>query len=213
MRCSETLRAKLRFTPASAWLARLAFGGIALALASGGYAADDQPASGASVILSEVSVSEAVPLSKAIASVLSTQFGVSWDESTLIARAVLDAANHCAMSPVLLLAVISTESGFDRHAISGAGARGLMQVLPTAHPRLVATATDLSDPADNVRIGSLILRDYLDATGGDLSSALRRYSGGGKGYAKRVAQRMREFARSLNTPVDDLVKLALVEPR
>ncbi|WP_235025628.1 transglycosylase SLT domain-containing protein, partial [Caballeronia terrestris] len=74
-------------------------------------------------------------MSKAIASVLSTQFGVSWDESTLIARAVLDAANHCAMSPVLLLAVISTESGVDRHAISGAGARGLMQVLPTAHPR------------------------------------------------------------------------------
>ncbi|WP_262413625.1 MULTISPECIES: lytic transglycosylase domain-containing protein [unclassified Paraburkholderia] len=55
-------------------------------------------------------------------------------------------------------------SGFDRHAISAAGAKGLMQVLPTAHPQVVALNKDLSDPAENVRIGSSILRGYLDAT-------------------------------------------------
>ncbi|WP_258879016.1 lytic transglycosylase domain-containing protein [Paraburkholderia sp. BL6669N2] len=54
-------------------------------------------------------------------------------------------------------------SGFDRQTISAAGAKGLMQVLPTAHPQVVALNKDLSDPAENVRIGSSILRGYLDA--------------------------------------------------
>ena len=117
-------------------------------------------------------------------------------ESLKIARAVLTEADRHAISPVLLLAVMSVESGFDRYAVSIAGARGLMQVLPAAHPRLIA-GTDLSDPASNVRIGSTILRSYLDESGGDLDAALLRYSGGGRGYARRVVLRMRRFDASL----------------
>jgi soluble lytic murein transglycosylase-like protein len=116
-------------------------------------------------------------------------------ESTTIAHAVLDAANRFAMSPALLLGVIATESGFNRRAVSSAGAKGLMQVLPSAHPQLVSGGKDLSDPVVNVAIGSTILRGYLDASGGDLNSALSRYSGGGKGYARRVALHMQQFSR------------------
>jgi soluble lytic murein transglycosylase-like protein len=46
-----------------------------------------------------------------------------------------------------------------------------------------------------VAIGSSILRGYLDASGGDVNSALSRYSGGGKGYARRVALHMQQFSR------------------
>jgi soluble lytic murein transglycosylase-like protein len=125
------------------------------------------------------------------------QFRVAPLESLQIARAVLIEADRHAISPVLLLAVMSVESSFDRYAVSVAGARGLMQVLPAAHPRLIAGTTDLSDPAINVRIGSTILRGYLDESGGDLDAALLRYSGGGRGYARRVVSRMQRFDASL----------------
>jgi soluble lytic murein transglycosylase-like protein len=130
-----------------------------------------------------------------IATILSGQFRIARGESTTIAHAVLDAANRFAMSPVLLLGVIATESGFNRRAVSSAGAKGLMQVLPSAHPQLVSGGKDLSDPVVNVAIGSSILRGYLDASGGDVNSALSRYSGGGKGYARRVALHMQQFSR------------------
>jgi soluble lytic murein transglycosylase-like protein len=138
--------------------------------------------------------------------VLWRQYRVARQEATLIAQAVLDAANQYAVSPVLLLAVIATESGFDRQAVSAVGAQGLMQILPAAHPQLIAASHDLTEPAENVRIGSSILRQYLDASGGDLGAALKRYSGGGKGYAQRVALRMRQFSASLDGSVDHFAK-------
>jgi soluble lytic murein transglycosylase-like protein len=111
------------------------------------------------------------------------------------------------------LGVIATESGFNRRAVSSAGARGLMQVLPSAHPQLLSGGRDLSDPAVNVTIGSSILRGYLDDSGGDLAAALSRYSGGGKGYARRVALHMQQFSERLHAPPDAFVKVALVESR
>ena len=139
----------------------------------------------------------ALPSLSDITAMLRAQFRVAPVESMKIARAVLTEADRHAISPVLLLAVMSVESSFDRHAVSVAGARGLMQVLPAAHPQLIAGTTDLSDPAINVRIGTTILRDYLDASGGDLDAALLRYSGGGRGYARRVVLRMQRFDASL----------------
>ncbi|OAJ53961.1 lytic transglycosylase [Paraburkholderia ginsengiterrae] len=133
-----------------------------------------------------------------ITALLRAQFRVAPAESMKIARAVLIEADRHAISPILLLAVMAVESSFDRHAVSVAGARGLMQILPAAHPQLIASTTDLSDPAVNVRLGSAILRGYLDESGGDLDAALLRYSGGGRGYARRVALRMQRFDASLH---------------
>jgi soluble lytic murein transglycosylase-like protein len=135
----------------------------------------------------------ATPASNDIVAMLRDQFRVARNDSVRIADAVLAEAHRHAISPVLLLAVMSIESSFDRHAVSGAGARGLMQVMPSAHPQLIAHAKDLSDPAVNVRIGTTILRDYLDAADGDLDAALFRYSGGGRGYARRVMSQMQNF--------------------
>ncbi len=133
------------------------------------------------------------PAASDIVAMLRKQFRVAPADSMRIAQAVLTEASRYAMSPMLLLAVMSVESGFDRHAVSSVGAMGLMQVLPAAHPHLLAGGRDLTDPAVNVRIGSAILRGYLDAAGGDLDAALRRYSGGSRGYTARVVMRMRRF--------------------
>lgn len=201
-------------------LVRLALGVLTLSFANAMYAAEAPLTTDAP----SIDTSPATPThtgssdgNKAalvdIATIVSGQFRVARAESLTIARAVLDAANRFAMSPVLLLGVIATESGFNRRAVSSAGARGLMQVLPSAHPQLLSGGKDLSDPAVNVTIGSSILRGYLDDSGGDLASALSRYSGGGKGYARRVALNMQQFSTRLHAQPDSFVKIALVEPR
>ncbi|MFT4434279.1 transglycosylase SLT domain-containing protein [Caballeronia sp. 15715] len=195
--------------------AKLALCAFLFVTASAVYAADATDAANDRLVPDgqisagvEVSPSDSLQVAN-VAAMLWRQFRVARHEGTLIAQAVISAANEYAVSPVLLLAIIATESGFDRQAVSVAGAQGLMQILPTAHPQVFASGNDLTEPAENVRIGSSILREYLDASNGDLDVALKRYSGGGKGYAQRVAFRMRRFSASLQTPPDNTAKLAL----
>jgi len=194
---------------------KLALCAFSFMAASAAYASDatnatnDRSVPDGQVPVSIESSSGESPQVADVAAVLWRQFRVARQEATLIARAVISAANEYAMSPALLLAVIATESGFDRQAVSVAGAQGLMQILPAAHPQVFASGNDMTEPAENVRIGSSILREYLDASGGNLGVALKRYSGGGKGYAQRVVFRMKEFSASLHTPSDDAAKVAL----
>ena len=56
--------------------------------------------------------------------------------------------------------------------------------------------------------GSVVLTSSRSAR--DLGAALKRYSGGGKGYAQRVAFHMRQFSASLHTSPEDAVKVELV---
>lgn len=170
---------------------------IVFSLAAVSQGADAQSTLAAPTAASDTTPDAGLPALSDITAMLRAQFRVAPSESMKIARAVLIEAERQAISPVLLLAVMSVESSFDRHAVSNAGARGLMQVLPAAHPQLIAGTTDLSDPAINVRIGSTILRGYLDESGGDLDAALVRYSGGGRGYAQRVVLRMQHLDASL----------------
>ncbi|MFM0625116.1 lytic transglycosylase domain-containing protein [Paraburkholderia xenovorans] len=170
---------------------------IFVSCATAAHASDAQPIAQSPVVASEATSETSLPALSDITAVLRAQFRVAPMESLKIARAVLIESDRHAISPVLLLAVMAVESSFDRHAVSVAGARGLMQILPAAHPQLIAGATDLSDPAINVRIGSTILRRYLDESDGDIDAALFRYSGGGRGYARRVVLNMQRFDASL----------------
>jgi soluble lytic murein transglycosylase-like protein len=170
---------------------------IFVSCATAAHAADAQPVAQAPIVAREATSETSLPALSDITAMLRAQFRVAPMESLKIARAVLIESDRHAISPVLLLAVMAVESSFDRHAVSVAGARGLMQILPAAHPQLIAGATDLSDPAINVRIGSTILRRYLDESDGDIDAALFRYSGGGRGYAHRVALNMQRFDASL----------------
>jgi soluble lytic murein transglycosylase-like protein len=176
---------------------------IVLSLSAASPAVEAQSALTAQtpIAASDATSDSGLPALSDITALLRAQFRVAPTESMKIARAVLIEADRQAISPILLLAVMSVESSFDRYAVSIAGARGLMQILPAAHPRLIAGTTDLSDPAINVRIGSTILRDYLDESGGDLDAALLRYSGGGRGYARRVVLRMQRLDASLRHEV------------
>jgi soluble lytic murein transglycosylase-like protein len=78
----------------------------------------------------------------------------------------------------LVLGLIQVESGFRKYAISSAGARGYMQVMPF-WSRLIGDgdASRLFHLQTNLRFGCVILRHYLDIERGDMFMALGRYNG------------------------------------
>jgi soluble lytic murein transglycosylase-like protein len=86
-------------------------------------------------------------------------------------------AARANLPPELVLSVIQIESNFDRFAISEAGARGLMQVMPFWLKELGRPDDNLFDVQTNLRFGCTILRYYLDMEKGDTVRALARYNG------------------------------------
>ncbi|OIP18929.1 MAG: lytic transglycosylase [Comamonadaceae bacterium CG_4_9_14_3_um_filter_60_33] len=78
----------------------------------------------------------------------------------------------------LVLGLIQVESNFRKFAVSSAGARGYMQVMPF-WTRVLADgdAGRLFHMQTNLRFGCVILRHYLDRERGDWFMALGRYNG------------------------------------
>ncbi len=86
-------------------------------------------------------------------------------------------ASRSKLPVELVLAVIQVESNFDRFAISSAGARGLMQVMPFWLRELKQPDANLFNIETNLRFGCTILRYYLDKEKGNRTRALARYNG------------------------------------
>ncbi len=102
-------------------------------------------------------------------------------------------ARRANLEPELVLALIQVESNFDHFAISSAGARGLMQIMPFWLHEIGRPQDNLFHIATNLRLGCTILRYYLDKEGGNLSRALARYNGslGKNWYPQRVFRALR----------------------
>lgn len=91
---------------------------------------------------------------------------------------------RAGLDPQLVLGLIQYESAFNRYAVSSAGARGYMQVMPFWLKQLGGCieqfqgSSPLFDAKTNIRFGTVILRHYLvDIEAGDLYRALGRYNG------------------------------------
>ena len=86
---------------------------------------------------------------------------------------------NIGVDPLLLVAVMAIESRFNPFAESPMGAQGLMQVIPKWHPDKVDVKSDRSalfDPHTNIRVGALVLKEYIQSTG-SVEQALQRYNG------------------------------------
>lgn len=92
-------------------------------------------------------------------------------------RAVHYEATRAGLDPQLVLGLIQVESGFKKYAVSSAGARGFMQVMPFWIKVIGRTDDNLFHLRTNLRYGCTILRHYLDIEKGDLYRALGRYNG------------------------------------
>jgi soluble lytic murein transglycosylase-like protein len=127
------------------------------------------------------------------------------DMSTRLARHVKDPeerikilklvhleATRADLAPELVLAVIETESNFDRYAISVAGAIGVMQIMPFWLDEIGRPDDNLLHLDTNLRYGCTILKFYLDKENGDLRRALGRYNGslGKRKYPNKVIDKL-----------------------
>lgn len=88
----------------------------------------------------------------------------------------LRASVESGISPAMLLALASVESGGDAHARSRAGAQGVMQLMPDTAARY--GVTDPEDAAQSIRGGALHLAHLLSRLGGDPVLALAAYNAG-----------------------------------
>ena len=79
-------------------------------------------------------------------------------------------SKRAGLDPQLVLGVIDTESKFRKHAVSRAGARGYMQVMPFWTGLIGTTEQNLFNLRTNLRYGCVILRHYLDIEHGDMSA-------------------------------------------
>ncbi len=109
-------------------------------------------------------------------------------ERLTILRYVFAEAQRVELPPEMVLAVIEVESAFDRWALSVAGARGLMQVMPFWVNEIGRPDDNLFDIPTNIRYGTTILRHYYDIERGNWWRALARYNGslGQDWYPARV---------------------------
>ena len=88
------------------------------------------------------------------------------------------------LDPALVAAIVWQESTFDAGALSGAGARGLMQVIPPTGRQLARSlgvtyrSKDLYNPEVSLSFGTRYLREMLDEFGGRLERALAAYNAG-----------------------------------
>ncbi|HXZ96730.1 MAG TPA: transglycosylase SLT domain-containing protein [Burkholderiales bacterium] len=105
-------------------------------------------------------------------------------------RTVHYEASRAGLDPQLVLGLIQVESRFRKYAISRAGARGYMQVMPFWVKQIGNKEQNLFHLKTNLRYGCTILRFYLDQENGDLYRALGRYNGtlGQSNYPNRVVR-------------------------
>jgi hypothetical protein len=102
----------------------------------------------------------------------------------LITKSMLYAAGlRHGVNPYLVMGLAWHESGWNPRAISSAGAVGIMQVMPAtaeaSGPALLNRKVNLYDAADNIDMGTAIIKNNLVRYDNDLAKALVAYYAGG----------------------------------
>lgn len=137
---------------------------------------------------------EATPLNPRMQAALdhvSRRYRVAGTTLVPVFRAAQEAALEYKLDPLLIIAVIGVESGFNPFAESPMGAQGLMQVIPRYHQDKVpvdAGEHPFLDPVTNVHIGAQVLREAIRTRGG-LLAGLQQYAGSSDAegaYASKV---------------------------
>lgn len=119
-----------------------------------------------------------------------------------VAIAIVREAEANGLDPLLVVAVIRTESAFNAYAVSGVGAMGLMQMMPTTGSFLATQRgttlrhrQTLFDAELNIELGTAYLASLLREFG-TVEASLLAYNGG-PAYARRLlrnAEARRRFA-------------------
>ena len=134
---------------------------------------------------------------RAMVEYLSRKYRVAASAVEPLVLAALTAGERTRLDPMLIVAVMAIESGFNPIAESPMGAQGLMQVIPRFHQdKLDAlSGSRLLDPLANIHVGALVLKESIRSAG-SLEAGLQQYAGAvsddeGLYAAKVLAERQR----------------------
>jgi hypothetical protein len=142
---------------------------------------------------------------------LSRRYRVAGDAANMLVATAYSTAHEIKLDPLLILAVMAIESGLNPFAESPMGAQGLMQVMSKVHSdkfQELGGAKAALNPVANIRVGSLILKDYVTRTG-SVEGGLKTYVGAGafeddSGYGNKVLaeyRRLKQVAGGKNVPI------------
>ncbi|MGB7184655.1 MAG: lytic transglycosylase domain-containing protein [Burkholderiaceae bacterium] len=143
------------------------------------------------------SVTEKVQWLARMASLLPRKWKPTYQQRVEFLNLVHYEATRAGLEPELVLGLIQVESNFRRYAISSAGARGYMQVMPFWVDNIGnGDRSALFDMRTNLRFGCTILRHYIDIEQGNLFRALGRYNGslGRSKYPNKVLKAWRRWS-------------------
>ncbi|MBP5996352.1 MAG: transglycosylase SLT domain-containing protein [Azonexus sp.] len=139
---------------------------------------------------------------------VSKRYRVSTDALLPIFATAEVAGRELRLDPLLIIAVIGVESGFNPFSQSVVGAQGLMQVMPRFHMDKLPEEADRSaflDPVTNVQVGARVLKESIRRNGG-VTSGLQQFAGASndpdRRYASKVLaekQRLEQAAQRLRT--------------
>ncbi|MGI4860854.1 MAG: transglycosylase SLT domain-containing protein [Janthinobacterium lividum] len=152
------------------------------------------------------------------ASYIARRYRVAQEPIDTLVHAAFQTGRDVGLDPLLLLAVMAVESGFNPYAESGVGARGLMQVMPTIHSdkfQYYGGPKAALEPVPNLRVGALILKDYIGQSG-SVAGGLRHYVGattpGDGGYGAKVLAERARLREALGIAGGGPVLTALAKP-
>ncbi|MET0981276.1 MAG: transglycosylase SLT domain-containing protein [Telluria sp.] len=145
-----------------------------------------------------------------VTSWLAKRYRVAGDAANMLVSTAYTTAHEMKLDPLLILAVMAIESGLNPFAESPMGAKGLMQVMAKVHHDKFAKeggAKAALDPVANIRVGALILKDYVKRTG-SVEGGLKTYVGAADmdddaGYGAKVIaeyRRLKQVASGKNVP-------------
>ena len=124
--------------------------------------------------------------------------------------AAQESGQELGLDPLLIIAVIGVESGFNPFSQSVVGAQGLMQVMPRFHSdKLPEDAGSLPffDPIINVQIGARILRESIARNGG-LVPGLQQFGGALNDPEQRYASKVMTERRRLEAALQSVKRRA-----
>ena len=162
-------------------------------LAAEEEAADESLDSAPPVVpVAEVSAEFISPRMRAALGYVSRRYHVSTEALRPIFATAEEVAQDLQLDPLLIIAVIGVESGFNPLSQSVVGAQGLMQVMPRFHQdKLPSDAGSLPffDPLTNVQVGAKVLKESIRRNGG-LEDGLQQFGGAMKDPARRYSMRV-----------------------
>jgi soluble lytic murein transglycosylase-like protein len=143
----------------------------------------------------------------ALGALVSKRYRVSPKAARELIGTAYREAGRSGVDPLLIVAVICVESRFNPIAQSDAGATGLMQIIPGFHKdKLDSSIADpVSDPHANIRLGALILQEYIKRAGGE-AAGLQLYNGSSddatNAYANKVFAERQRLQQAIARPRD-----------